>query len=313
MVVVRATSQGLELRRHDAGGKLLGGATVIPRPEPVRDVAAAAVGQRLGVAYVEGKGATGEARALIASTRGTGVTADYALGATSLPPRPSGGLVTLRAEDGELLAFRSGKREACADDPALQCTHFEVQALGDERPEPRRTPLLVPMTCAHGLAAFSATEGQWLYGVCSEKKGRPETTLFRIQFSPRYAAAQPVFPGCSPRGSAVVDGGVVVVADCPDGPRAVRSQGATLPLLETDWRSAALECERGAPALVAFGARTPLSKIDGDLSALLPDKWAADGARAVYTGVALLIARSTTAADALERFECRAGQLARAE
>ncbi len=302
--------KGLELRRFDAGGKEMGHATQLARDGRVADVAAAGVGERLGVAWVERGGKFAAAYGVVASTKGSGFGSVHRLGEVAAPAAVHGGHLVVREEEDKLLVFRSGPLEACSSgDKDKNCTSFLVQELMKDGPEPRRIPLSVPAACDRGVAAFSATPGQWLYGVCSRRTGGPATTLFRIQHSPRYAEANHVLTGCTPRGSAVVDGAIVVVADCPSGRRAVKSNGAMHAVTSLDWSKVRLECARGGPALSIASRRTPLGKVVGDLSALLPKRLVPPGAKAAFTGVALFVGSATRAGVRLIRFECRAGHL----
>ncbi len=309
IAVVTGSGRGIELRRYDSGGKQIGSPTLLAREARVADVAAAAVGDRLGVAWIEPGVRVGAAYSVIAGTRGTGFGEVHHLGDVAAAAARKGGHLVARAEDGKLLVFRSGPAEPCRDNAEDQCTSFLVQELMTDGPEPRRIPLSVPAVCERGVAAFSATPGQWLYGVCSRKSGAPVTTIFRVQFSPQYAVANEVLRGCMPRGSAVIDDKILTLGDCAEGRRAVRSVTAVGAQTEVDWSRAHVECDRGGPALVVGAERTPFGKISGDLSALLPDEFVPPGARAVFTGVALFVGAASADGAELTRFECRAGKL----
>jgi hypothetical protein len=136
-----------------------------------------------------------------------------------------------------------------------------------------------------------------------------------VQRTPFYAEAKDLAPGCSPLGMSVIAGEALTAFDCDDGRRAQKNGGLAHPTGRVDLAHATLTCERGRPVLRApEGALVvELGAPKSDLAPLLPLRIAATGARAAWTGSALLVATWVKQSVELRRWECRGSELVRSQ
>lgn len=313
-VLVWATPEGsLRGQLYGERAEARGEPFEIGRAEKVLEVSAAAVGPRIGVAWVARNGT-------VAGTLGD-------LDVRRFNPRMSLGTIRfgngrgrghvrmLATDDGALLAMYRAGVSPCADGSSEECAEFQFAELHSTGVKRRGLPLLVPKPCGGGIAAFASAGGRRFYGVCSEREETRSTTVFMIQFQPEYAQTNEVLKQCSPRGSTVIDDEVVVVGDCASGRRAIRFGGGDLPIgspLLVDRPE--LVCDRNRPLLRV--SKRPkyerrLARATGDLEPLLDETLAPRQSRAVWTGSALLVAVSLGDRVALHGHQCRRGELVR--
>jgi hypothetical protein len=293
-------------RRREQSVQLLTGSGT------VREIAAASAGAALAVAWVEDTPSGARAAAALGNAE-AGFGATHALGPAG--STMEGGSIAVVASGAEaptsgaerFVAFHRSHTEPCAE-AAEGCTSFVLHELHDHGAQRRRVGLAVPMPCDRGIAGFAAVAGRWYYGVCARGAEGPAATLFTIEHSPEYAQAETLLTGCQPVGVAIANGEALYVARCDGARTAVRIGTRREKVAPVGLQGLRVECWNGKPNLLGGGSR-PLRVVldipsDG-IGPLLPETLAPDGARAVWTGKALLVATPTRSQVALRRYECR--------
>lgn len=170
--------------------------------------------------------------------------------------------------------------------------------------------MLVP--CEPLLPGSVWSDGVWFSGVCSAVDGA-RSHVFAIRAEPSYAAVFDGPRGCLPVGLVALPDGAASITRCAEGLQVAQ--------LGTDGRATATTthtvlsatCEGGRPQLRASGdgvtitltLEAPQSRVE----ALLPARLAPEGARAVWTGEALLVAAPLGRDVFLRRYACRAGSV----
>jgi hypothetical protein len=278
----------------------------------VVEVAAAATATALAVSWVREHGPELEAWGNVGELGELGFAKAVSLGAVSAGDRARRGHLAMTSEGDRLLVMHRGTAAPCRDDDAQSCTGFATDELGPGTVKKRGLPLSVPAACGVGVAAYAAAPGRWHYAVCSTAEGQAKTTLFNVQQDPNYAEAKVVLEGCTPNGSLMLNGNVILGGDCSGGRKVVRAGAMAKPLTTIDLASAQMTCSLGHPAIKAPDFELVLRQPLSGLSPLLPPDIAPVGARAVWTGVALIVARWVAGEVTLRRYECRAGELVRA-
>lgn len=207
---------------------------------------------------------------------------------------------------GELaVAFRSGE-VACEDGSAERCHGLRIRRVAPAS-NPRSVPLAVPEPCARTWVGFEQVEGTWFYGACDRTRG---TMIYAIQFEPEYAHAEPHFTNCEPLGLSAFQRGVVSIAQCGDERRGVIVPSASEERIEFRGEGeVTFGCDGDTPAVSVVGIRVPLDAPRSRLALFLPDAIAPPGSRAVWTGEAVLVARTSGGEVGLHRWECRDGLL----
>jgi hypothetical protein len=227
-------------------------------------------------------------------------------------------------EDGALVVTHRLDDARCSDavaaeagTPGARCARIarsEIDSLVAEL-EPT-TEMEVPSPCPSLLAGAVTTAGTWFYGIC-HLAPTMATTLYAIRPSISYAAANDTLAGCTPDAIAPLAEGVAVTGTC-EGGRHMSFVDATgretsvvvAPRLE-------VACEAGRPVLSTGGEATPrrlglvaaVSRLEG----LVPERIAPRGARAVWTGAALLVAAPLEGEVSVRRYECREAGLVRTD
>lgn len=320
VLLVWATPSGaLRVAPLDAGGAPAGDARDVGRAEPtnkkaeakVLEVAAAATDDAVAVTWVQEEGRELSAWESFGSRAELRFLPPVALGGMSAGDRARRGHLAMTTEGERLLVMHRGMTTPCSDGDQ-HCTAFATHELSARGARERGLPLSVPAACGVGVAGYGAVKGRWHYAVCSTASGTAETTLFNVQQEPNYAEAKTVLSGCTPRGALMLDGDVILGGDCPGGPHAVRAGAMETPLTDIELAEAKMTCELGHPKIEAPAFSLVLRDPMGELSPLLPAEVAPRGARAVWTGVALLVARWVAGKVTLRRYECRAGRFTRA-
>lgn len=296
-----------------AGAPQGGGSRPVPRTR-VQELAVSAGGGRLGVAWVL-RDVRGELR--VRATHGDDAAMAFGpaakLGKSEADPYDGRGRVAVAVSEAGLVdvLYRSGAGPCRAGQQDAQCARFaHWQPKGDGR----GLPLMVPGPCAPGVVGSLFREARWYFGVCSEGA----TTVYAIQFEPEYAHAEKVLAGCTP--VALVPGpeGVLALGRCDGGLRAVELREGGKQRTDVGPVERRATCEEGKPVLtmVGEGQRARELRLTGPLGALeawLPEALAPPGARAVWTGRALLVATPIASEVALRRFECDATELRRTD
>jgi len=298
---------GVQKREVDAAGAWQGSAeVVVPGSQlngDVADLTAAWVGSRLALAWLERSGAATRVRASWAGTS----TAPFELGAAWTGPRGSRGNLVLAARGDKALAFARGGESACIDPTKHGCFAFGFHELEATRAVPTGLPMSVPVPCTDQSAALAVVGDRFHYGVCTDTAGRPVTTLFSIQHDPEYARADTLLEGCTPAGTFVWRNAAWLVGDCEGGRRAARIGDDPQEFL--DLHGLRLECRSGKLRIRAPSLDLALEEPRSGLASLLPPDVAPAGARAVWTGRALLVATSFAEELRLSRRTCNGDRL----
>jgi hypothetical protein len=252
----------------------------------VADLAASWVGSRLALAWLERSGAAARVRAAWAGTS----SPPFELGAAWTGPRSSRGNVVIAARADKALVFARGGEAPCIEAARHGCFAFGFHELEASRAVATGLPMSVPVPCTDNSAALAVVGERFHYGVCTETGGRPVTTLFSIQRDPEYARADPLLEGCTPAGTFVWRNAAWLVGDCGGGRRAARIGDDPQEFL--DLHGLRLECQSGRLRIRALSLDLALDEPRSGLAPLLPPDVAQSGARAAWTGRALLVATS---------------------
>ena len=181
-------------------------------------------------------------------------------------------------------------------------------SLAVPRPCTSHAAQLAPRGGSRGPGADEV--GPFDYAVCSLAPASSALTIFSIRPSPAYAMAREVFAGCTPLGAARFAGDAAFVASCEGERRIARIDRESGELSVESLEPRGLVCgAAGASLRLGAGWLRPSEPLGG-LELLLGEDLAPPGARAIWTGEALLVAR--WAADgtlALARHACRGAAL----
>jgi hypothetical protein len=318
-----AGSDRLQWTRFDADSHPLSGeGALVPiggAGAAVADLALAAIGSDVALAWSEASADQATLRAAWSSSDGAARSFD--LGASFPGAGASrGGLALVGRERGALLLAR-GREAPCSDARERACSAFHFFEIAPDAARPTGLSLTVPNPCAAHSAqlvsaqpasargAASGEAGPFEYAICAGGAGASALTVFSIQPSPAYAAAEEALAGCTPLGAGRFGGEATFVGACGAQRRSVSvpADGGALVVRNLDERG--LICNASGP-LLRFGngwlrPREPL----GRLELLLDDDLAPAGARAVWTGAALLVAQASDGQLSLRRYGCRHTQL----
>jgi hypothetical protein len=312
----RAVEAGLRVQRFDVHGVARGPSRRIDvsksGPGRVLEVAAASSGQTLSVGWVSAEGRTGRAFASSGDLESGAFAAPSLLGGLEVGSSTRRGNLALAVRSGAApLAFTRRGEEMCGERNAGPCTAFGFHALEAGGPAPRGLPLSVPATCDVGVAGLIVVQDRWHYGVCALKSGRRVTTVFSVESERQYARADELMPGCIPLGMTRVKSELVLGADCGGEWRGARLRRDDAPATQIE-SELELACDRGQLTLRARGGPEFSATLEGPLEhleALLPPRRFGSGARALWTGSAVLIASSDGSGVTLRRDECRENAL----
>lgn len=281
-------------------------------PLLVTEVAAASAGGRLGIAWIAQESS---ARAEVFTTHGGADALAFApatsLGDSVVFPRSARGRVAMSARDdgGLTLTFRRSAGPCEAQHGT--CARYQHRRIGRTDAPARGTDgneVLVP--CEPLLSGSVWAEGVWFSGVCSALDGA-RSHVFAIREEPSYAAVYDGPRGCFPVGIVALAEGAASVTRCPEGLHVARLGADGRATAATSHAVMSTLCEGGRPQLrasgdgaaIALALEAPQSRVE----ALLPAQLAPAGARAVWTGEALLVAAPQGADVFLRRYACRPG------
>ena len=296
----------IQKRELDAAGEFRGWSETVLAAGVLGDVAdltAVWVGARLGLAWLERQGPAARVRAAWARTSG----APFELGAAWSGPRMSRGNLVMAARGDKALVFARGGEAACIDPGKRGCFAFGFHELEATRAVPTGLPMSVPVPCNDNSAALAVVGERFHYGVCTETASRPVTTVFSIQHDPEYARADTLLEGCTPYGTFLWRGAAWLVAECDGGRRAARIGDDPQEFL--DLHGLHLECRSGQLRVRAPSLDLALDEPRSGLAPLLPPDVAPLGARAAWTGRALVVATSFADQLRLTRRTCTGDRL----
>jgi hypothetical protein len=186
--------------------------------------------------------------------------------------------------------FARGDEAACIDASQHGCFAFGFHELDATRAVATGLPMSVPVPCTDHSASLVVRGTRFHYGVCTDSGKGPVTTLFSIQRDPEYARADSLLEGCTPTGTFVWHDAAWLVADCEGGRRAGRIGDDPPEFL--DLHAPRLECTSRKLRVRAPSLELALEEPRAGLSPLLPPDVAPSGARAAWTGRALVVASS---------------------
>ena len=279
-------------------------------PLLVAEVAAASAGGRLGVAWVAHE--TPERTAMFATFGGAEAEAfapPIALGESVVLPRGVRGRLAMSAsDDGALTVTVRNAAGPCGSEGGT-CARYEHRRIGRSDPAPHRAEANeVRVPCEPFLPGSVWTNGVWYSGVCSASEGA-HGHVFVLRAEPPYAADNDGPAGCLPVGLVALDEGAASVSRCAEGLH-VAQLGTDGRAVATTTRSVlSTACVSGHPQLRSTGDGVTISLSleapQSRLEALLPASLAPEGARAVWTGEALLVAAPQGADVFLRRYVCR--------
>jgi hypothetical protein len=272
------------------------------------DLAATAVGDALALAWVERE--RGKARAFGAFVDANHPPRRVELGATFLPPRAARGNVTLVKQGDAALAFARLAETSCVNPHERGCSAFELFTLSPDGAKTVGLPLVVPAPCADHSALLAVVGERFHYALCAGSEAEPKTTWFSIQPDPEYARADQVLAGCRPLAAFSWDGAAYLAGDCERGRRFARVPGGDGRIEEGELDSAS--CDGGKLGVRLGERRLVFSEPRAGLHAFFGTETLPRGARAVWTGAALLVADAPAARLSLSRFTCEGNVLRRA-
>lgn len=316
LLAVGAKTGGLSLLFLDATGQEVGAAlTLGSEVERVVEIAGAALGNRVGLAYVTRHDAAAASYGVLGDASTRSFAAPSALTPTTLGDLTRRGHVAFAASDkNEMVAVVRGLDEPCGDDKQRSCAAYRFRELLSTGPELRGLPMSVPTPCPATIAGFAIVGARWHYGFCSQASGQPRTTAFMRQLSPFYVGVTHSPPGCAPLGVTRIGSEALFAVQCGDIRRALRIGGMDSPEQSLVITNTTLDCRLGRPRLTLPGEpplTLDLAASTSGLGPLLPESVAAANSRAVWTGSSLLVASWVRAAVVLRRYECRGAELAR--
>jgi hypothetical protein len=228
-------------------------------------------------------------------------------------PSGRGNLALVRRGAGALALVR-GPRESCEDGSQDVCFGFRFHALSAAGASQTGLGLRVPVPCDARAAQLVApapaagSEQRWHYAVCTRSEQAPVLTVFSIEPERSYASARQVFAGCTPLGATYFAGQPAFVAECQGSRQLARmvSSDAPFEIQRLDVRG--LVCgPHGARVRLGDGWLALDQPLD-HLELLLDASLTPPGARAVWTGSVLLVARAAGKL-VLDRFGCEGSQL----
>ena len=278
-------------------------------PAAVTEVAALRVGERIGVSWVELGERPRVRAALFDFASGSGEPIVTELGFTDARRGIRGHLALASRDDSAFTVMHRAEPGDCVDKPG-RCTRFEFHEVRNGSASSRPLPLLVPEACPGGVAGLGAHEaGIRHYAVCTLDAGRRVNTVFTIQEQPMYAVAERALEGCSSEGFfGLPDGKEYLLGRCTDGlrrafrPARVERKAASFDVSEPTLGclSSGLEVHFSLDGPRHYRLEKPEQRIDR----MLPERIAPAGARAVWTGEALLVAQLSGAELELGRWSC---------
>lgn len=314
---VSGTPAAASLARFDAAGQLVGtvASSALDAAPGARDLTLVEAEAGVWMAWVDPSADRVRAAPL------GGSTAPLVL---DLGPTWSGGTpeargnLALGKREGRALALTRGAAVPCADAPLDECFGFQLYELSSEGARATGVPLSVPVPCAAQAAllvagprrsARGADSAAFEYAICTRAGGGPVLTVFSIEPERQYAAAQRVLGGCAPLGAGRFAGESSFVAQCGSDRRMVTLVDPDRPPRERDISIRGVVCDGEQPRVRLGSDWLRLTAPVDQLELLVGDDLAPPGARAVWTGSALLVVRAGAPGLELSRYACQSSQL----
>jgi hypothetical protein len=274
----------------------------------ISEVAAAARGSELGIAWLEQAAGVARSRGIVRSSGESGSAPRVIeIGAVLAPVSMPRGNLAITSSKDRFLVLSRGQKSDCIDATENDCVGFGFHRLDATGAAPQNLPLTVPLPCDQNSVSFAVAGPRWYYGVCSKATGKPITTLFSIQTDPEYARADRILQGCLPLGALSQGGELLVVGDCGGERRGVRVRGGNAETSELRVDRVDAMCDAGRPLLRQLGPSGLSLSLDAPrdrLEAFLPPTIASQASRAVWTGQMLLVASMTAGQITLRGYRC---------
>ena len=238
------------------------------------------------------------------------------LGATKrAAPARRGNVDAAASDSGRLVVLHRAPDEACGSASTETCAGFRFHTLREDGSEPG-LPLSVPSPCTRPIAGLAFAGERWHYGVCSLKGGTQKTTTFMIQYEPEYAKVEELLPGCDPLGITLAGTEPVLVGRCGRHRKGSRLRGLGGEPEPIDLTDVSVACSDGQPVIRSpgpYGLDVKLTGPAARVGPLLPIHVAPKRSRAVWTGLAFLVAAPVGSEVELRRYECERGALVRTD
>ena len=309
--------QGLSLQRFDADGIPLGVTENVPAcgsldaGAEVSQVAAVAVGGKLGLAWIVRSGSDAQALGSYGEDTASSLAPALPLGAAE-PARVAARaqLLLSGAETGQMRVAFWAPSARCTGQPG-RCAQVISAPLPPAREAAARRSDAreVPHPCPRLLVGSAWSHGIWYDAFCAldAEDGRATTEVYAVRPEIFYAEALPTLQGCTPLGVAPSERGVLVLGACSDGLYAHALSEAHKTVLARAERS--VRCEAGRPILElrAHNGVVESYKLSGPRDRIelwLPATLAADAGRAAFTGRSLLVAAVQNQHLVLSRQHC---------
>jgi hypothetical protein len=198
-------------------------------------------------------------------------------------------------------------RETCSTGSEERCASFGIRTLPTTGSANLRPHLVVPTPCERGIVGIAVADGRWHYAICALDGVQQSVTVFSAQRDPAYAQAQELLAGCVPLGLSAIGNAIWLAGSCGDRRASVHVRAVGVSQRPRDMHDATIRCEGQRPVLAGSSIRIALDEPSSRLAALLPSRVAPLGARAVWTGKALLVATAVGSKLTLSRHRCRDG------
>jgi hypothetical protein len=283
---------------------------------PIVEVEAAATGRLVGVVWLVDHGARVLAYSAYSNDGGRTFAEAVELGPSVSLPRDRRGRLSIAAnEEGQLRFYQRVEDGPCVGEARGEtCAIFVGRAVGsdlsgDERGVERRE---VARPCDPLVSGLRWHGGTRYVSICDLDGDTPQTTVVAIRPAIDWAAITE--HACAPAGIAPLDQGIVAFTAC-DRAYVLDEMGGDVARLDAPVRTPA--CAEGRVELrLSSGSITRRLRLAGaadHLEALLPPTIAEEGARAVWTGEAMLVALRVGREVKLRRYACARGRFDRTD
>lgn len=215
------------------------------------------------------------------------------------------------SDDGRFQALVRLEDSACPDAAGVVCANIGSAEIHATEATPSGVPLLVPNPCAQAIVGAAWVGRRFHYGVCAMRDGAPITTAYTIEMDAQVARSDEVLPGCQPDGFLSTGAELLVPGRCAGGRAGARMPDSAHGMRALPMDNVQIRCEGRVPVIQTapqLGATVRLTTPLDHLEALLPQRVAPTGSRAIWTGKTVLVAQPIGGEVALHRFDCDHGQ-----
>ncbi|NOY92189.1 MAG: hypothetical protein GXP55_13415 [Deltaproteobacteria bacterium] len=297
-------------------------------PVDAAEVEAASGGGRLAIAWVARNNGVFSVVAALGEATGRTFGPPTTLGLTPLRTVGGRGQVAVAVSESGIaeVHWRAGDGSCeplaqIAESAALQilggspelCIVVHGERLFPDEPAQDSSSWTLPRSCDHPIGGAAFLQDRWYYGICAraETGDSAATLVLGLNSALNTVHAGPILAGCELMDLVAVPDAVVAVGRCGSGRRLVRVREGGRALDRIGEVTPSVDCSGAHPVLKAGTFSYPLAGSVAHLEALLPDSLAPRGARALWTGEALLIATPIGREVSLHRYQCEHGELVR--